>query len=462
MKTAKELRAELRDLDDEAKVLLALIKSDEKEATDDDLKRFEDLIRIDDDNPGLIQAKRKEVERREHVDAAKRNLAAQRMRDYDDLNLSLAANDEHARRVHARPRMARLRAFRGEHAERNAYNCGHWLKMLKGRSIGAIDKKSEDICNALGWGIQAAQSEGDASAGGYLVPEPLAATIVDNRENIGIARRVADVLPMSSETQNVPKVSSGLTVYAPGEGNSLTDSDAAYEQIKLVATKRGVLNYISSELSEDALVNMTDRAAMEMARALALQEDEELINGDGTSTYFGVTGLLSSLGAGGTYDAGGSTSSGSDTWPEIVIGDISATFGLLDSQYWVDGEMAILCSAQFYHSVLQRLQMAAGGNTIDTLGDGSMARQFMGHPVIFTSRMPTATAVSTVSMLFGNFRRGVMLGDRSGVRMGISLDYRFDRDQIAVRAISRYDIHVHEAGGASSAGAYVGLKTSAT
>lgn len=63
-------------------------------------------------------------------------------------------------------------------------------------------------------------------------------------------------------------------------------------------------------------------------------------------------------------------------------------------------------------------------------------------------------ALSTTSV-------AVVLADRGGIRMQRSDDVRFVEDQIALKAVSRYDINVHEAGDATDAGAYIGLKTAA-
>jgi HK97 family phage major capsid protein len=353
-------------------------------------------------------------------------------------------------------KIARLRAFRGDNAARDAYDTGMWLRAVAGRARHQIDERAERHVESRGFGIRAAQTEDAPASGGYLVPAPLAASIIDNREVIGIARRVCDVVPMSADTLGIPKVTAGLTVYAPGEGSSITASDATYGRVNLSAKKRAVLNQISSELSDDALVNMADRGAMEMARALALQEDKELIDGDGTATYFGETGLLDAVGS-----AGVSTAAAGSTWTALTMAEVMQAIGLLPSQYWVQGELAIICSAQFYHSVLVRLMLAQGGATVTETRDGIVTPQFLGVPVVFTAQMPTATATSTAHMIFGNFRQSVILGDRTGVNIGMSADYAFADDVLTLRATSRYDFAVHEPGDSSAAGGYVVLNTHA-
>jgi HK97 family phage major capsid protein len=76
--------------------------------------------------------------------------------------------------------------------------------------------------------------------------------------------------------------------------------------------------------------------------------------------------------------------------------------------------------------------------------------------------MPTTTAVSQTSCLFGAFTKAGILADRGPVRLARSDDFKFQNDLIAFRATSRYDIQIHEPGNASAAGAYVGLVTAAS
>ncbi len=61
--------------------------------------------------------------------------------------------------------------------------------------------------------------------------------------------------------------------------------------------------------------------------------------------------------------------------------------------------------------------------------------------------------------LFGAFNQAVILADRGGIRLQRSDDIKFVEDQIALKAVSRYDMNVHDPGDSSNAGAYVALST---
>ncbi len=72
-----------------------------------------------------------------------------------------------------------------------------------------------------------------------------------------------------------------MTVYAPGEAGLITDSDKSWSQVNLIVKKREVASYLSQELNDDAIVNLVDDIFSEMGYSLALQEDNEAINGTG-------------------------------------------------------------------------------------------------------------------------------------------------------------------------------------
>lgn len=112
-----------------------------------------------------------------------------------------------------------------------------------------------------------------------------------------------------------------------------------------------------------------------------------------------------------------------------------------------------MSAAVYYGSALR----ACGGNSqgFDELGRPML----LGYPVNFSIDMPTTSAASTVVALFGNFEHAVILGDRVPFSMSMSEHAEFENDVIAFRALSRYDILVHQAGDATNAGAYVALAT---
>ena len=102
------------------------------------------------------------------------------------------------------------------------------------------------------------------------MPAPLSSTIIEIREQVGVARQVCNIQPTSGDTLSIPKRDGGLTVYAPGEGNAITDSDKSWSEVALYIKKRAVASYISQELSEDALINIVDNVVTRGVDAVVL------------------------------------------------------------------------------------------------------------------------------------------------------------------------------------------------
>jgi HK97 family phage major capsid protein len=317
-----------------------------------------------------------------------------------------------------------------------------------------VDRRAEDYLENIGLEITTVSKEGTGAGGGYLVPAPLSATIIDVKERVGVARKVCRVLPTPGDTLSIPKRAGGLTVYYPDEAATITDSTKGWGQVACNLRKRAVVTLLSSELVDDAIISVTDDAVTEMAYALALQEDNELINGTGASTYGTVQGLLNAVGAGGV-----STAAASTTWAAVTMAELMACVGLLPDRFF-DYGAAWICSYSFFNQVMVRLAFAAGGATAsEIMGGVGNVRSFAGYPVYLTSQMPTSTGTAQKSAIFGAFNQAVILADKGGPRIARSNDVKFLEDQIALRATSRYDMTVHEPGTASAAGAYVVFST---
>jgi HK97 family phage major capsid protein len=355
-------------------------------------------------------------------------------------------------------RVSKVKNFKGtvagKSADERAYRFGKWFK---GAVVG--DPSSKAWCDQNG--IQTkALSEGTNYLGGYLVPPEFSTDIIDLRETYGVARQVARVVPMSSDTLTIPRRVGGLTAYFVGEAATITNSDKTWDQINLVAKKLAALTLWSSELNEDAMISIGDDLAGEIAYAFSQKEDECYFNGDGTSTYGGITGVRSKL---RNVDSTISNIKGlqvatGNAYSEIVLSDFHGVMGRLPL-YARNGAVWIM-SATFFDTVPHKLQVAAGGNTVIDIANGGVQR-FLGYPVVLSQVMPTNEANSQICALLGNFRLGSTFGDRRLLSLALSSEYKFAEDQLAIRGTERFDINVHDVGNTTAAGPIVGLITAA-
>ncbi len=344
-------------------------------------------------------------------------------------------------------RYGKLKAFRGKDAELNAYKAGQAIHALLHGNF-----RARRWCETNGIELRA-MSEGVNTAGGFLVPDEMSQAIIDLREEYGVFRRNVRIRPMASDTLIVPRRVGGLTASFVGEGTAGTGSDKSFDQVQLVAKKLYALTYVSSELAEDAIINVADDLAQEMAYAFALKEDQCGFIGDGTSTSGGIEGVaIKILTLAGAVNA----TSGHDTFAEIDSTDLANLMGKLPAYARMGAKWFI--SQTGFDIVFGRLAIGAGGNTMSMLG-GAIQRSYLGYPIEVSQVLPTATTTlgTSAMLLFGNLQMAASLGERRGISVKRSDEIKFVEDQIALKATERIDINVHDVGDASTAGPIVAL-----
>lgn len=353
-------------------------------------------------------------------------------------------------------RLGALKAFKGPKAQQNAYDAGMWIKAAL---FGG--EKATQYCRDNGLLIRAAQGGDINTKGGFLVPDEFDQTIIDLREEYGVARQQAKVVSMGGGTKNIPRRTGGLTAYFVDEnpGSSITESDKTWDNISLIARKLAVLTRMSSEIEEDSIISMADDLANEIAYAFAVKEDDCLFNGDGTSTYGGIQGVLNKI-VDGNHTAGAVdvATASHNLWSEIDAADIHTLMAALPKYALKSAKF--YCSQLAFALVFERLVQAAGGNTINDISAGSQYR-YMGYPVIISQSLPIGTGATDYDalpmFLFGDLMPAATLGSRRGTTVAVSNDRYFDTDQIGIRGTERFDINVHELGDNTTAGPIVAL-----
>lgn len=365
-------------------------------------------------------------------------------------------HDREAARVKNLPRFGMIKNFKGEDATLKAYQFGMWFAgtILHASFPTTFSQKARQYC--ADWGLETkAQSEGINTAGGYLVPPDFANEIIDLREQFSVFRRNTRVIPMARETKSIPRRVSGLTVFYPGEGVGITESQKAWDMVSMTARKYACLTVYSSELFEDAIISIGDDLAGEIAYAFALAEDTNGFNGDGTSAFAGTTGVRQRLfdvyGAGG---GAGLVLGAGNNYSELTLANFNSVVGILPE--YADGRARWVCSRFFWATVMQRLALAAGGVTAEEV-EGKRMRTFLGYPVEVSQVFPKVEANSQIPVIFGDLPRASKLGDRRELTIAFSDQYKFAEDQLAIRGTQRIDINVHDVGDTINAGPIVGL-----
>jgi HK97 family phage major capsid protein len=351
----------------------------------------------------------------------------------------------------AKGRHGSLKAFKGANAEEDAYSSGMFLKATL---FG--DGKAAEWCHERGL-VNKYQNGGTNPSGGYVVPLQMETAIIDLRETYGTFRANCRTVPMSSDRMSIPRRTGGVTAYFVDESVAITESEKTWGQVQLVAKKLAALTRVSSELAEDAVINIADDLAQEMAWAFAKKEDECGWIGDGTSTYGGVVGFKSKFVAGlGSFVGAVDAASNNDTFAEITTADLLKVMGTLPNYARANAKW--YCSQFAFANMFHRLGTAAGGVTMMEIG-GEFRKSFLGYEVVIDQSLPAvATDLSDVPMVyFGDIGLAAKMGSRRGISVRTLNERYAEYDQIGVMATERFDIVVHDIGDATAAGAVVAL-----
>lgn len=250
---------------------------------------------------------------------------------------------------------------------------------------------------------------------------------------------------MTRDSQQWPRVTDGVTVYKIGQGSTITASDISLGMLGLNCFKMAALTVISNELTEDSAFAVGEIVGRSMMREFAKKEDELGFMGDGTSDYFGVTGIIQAFmnidadptNAAGIYyqETGGAYSS-------ITLEDILALIGLLPDE--ADENAKFYCNKKFFFTVMMDLAQGGGVAKIAEILAGTKQRTFYGYPVEFVSSMPftpTGAAADHIPLILGDLSLGAFLGDRRQLTVESSRDAYFTTDQLGLRAIERIDFN---------------------
>jgi len=442
MKSSSQLREMKAELQEEMDAIVAVTEREERDLNDEEAARCSEIT------DQLIPTLNKQIKSAFAIEKERNSRMETRMIErIEETRIESGRVDANADKNVTRfgsmkiPAKAKnhgpLRAYQGPDAEKNAFVAGNVI--LAG--IYGNDH-AQRFCQQHGLQVNSLMSSTENAKGGFLVPDEMSQALIRLREERGVFPQFANRVPMGADIIRIPRLLADVTAYWTGAGVEITASDATLGEAELMARKLSALTKISSELDEDAVVEIGDMITQSMAYAMADKIDEAAFNGDGTSTYGGVQGLKNVLDSSAIHDA----LSGNIGATTLDLVDFEAAMGKL-AQYPGASPRWFMNSAVYYASAFT-LMNAAGGNTNVTLANGAPMNIFLGFPVTFTQVLPSTTGSSTSTILayFGDLRLAASYGVRRSVRTEVSVDRYFENDLIGVKTTERIAINVHERG----------------
>jgi len=315
---------------------------------------------------------------------------------------------------------------------------GAWARatLMKGNDY-ATKKADLDI-------VGKAQVDFNNQLGGALVPIEFMPNLVWLTEQYGVARKLANVVPMSRDVLTVPRKTAIVSMSPIAETGTISATDNSYNNVTLTAKKYGVLFQVSRELLADSAVNIADDIARSIAEAQAIAEDQAYFLGDGTPTYSNQVGLTLGLPSGAYLTA--------TSWGSMTVATFTNAIGSV--QNINPARLAFVCSRQFFAQVMLKLDKQATqfkglveGGIANNFGDAT----FLGFPVYFSQVLPVSAATNK-PCYFGDFMGATMLGDRRQLEVQTSDIYYFNTDSLAIRGTSRFNTVIHGDGRGSTVG----------
>jgi HK97 family phage major capsid protein len=252
--------------------------------------------------------------------------------------------------------------------------------------------------------ISAAMYEGSAGAGGYAVPIVVDDQIVPLAPQEMAVRQLAQVIPTASDIKVPIKQSFGQATLK-AETAAFAENDPTLGQFTLTAYLIGSQETCSWELAQDVPAFQSFMVD-DMVLAQQMREEAYYVTGTGSGQ---PQGLIGNVGAGVMEEP--------DTSGNLI--SISGTLDLLGTLNEVYHQNASFLMTRASSIIIRKAQVQA--NLFEPVWTRVGKQDFLhGYPVAFSAYMPTA-ARGACPVLFGDFKRGFVIGDRGGSGINVKV-----------------------------------------
>lgn len=252
--------------------------------------------------------------------------------------------------------------------------------------------------------MSAALVEGTNTAGGYAVPIVVDDQIVPLAPQEMAIRQLATVLPTTSDIKFPTKTAFGSAAIKT-EGSSFGGGAPTLGQFTLSAFMVGAQNDLSWELAQDVPA-FQSFLTQDMLLSQQMQEEAYYVSGSGSGQ---PQGLIGNVGVGVVEEA--------DTNGNLVtISGILDLIGKLNAIYHANATFVMQRATSI---VIRKAQVQQ--NLFEPAFTRVGKQDFLfGYPVEYVTDMPSASRGNT-PVLFGDFKRGYLIGDRGGSGINVKV-----------------------------------------
>ncbi len=261
-----------------------------------------------------------------------------------------------------------------------------------------------------------AMSAGSNADGGYLVPTELEHEIGQRLAAISPIRAIASVREISGGVYKKPFMTAGPATGWVGETDSRTQTTSPpLDALSFPAMELYAMPAATATLLDDSAVNIDEWIASEVELTFAVQEGAAFVNGDGSSkpkgflqydTVANASWAWSKLG----YVASGASAAFPDDDPSDLLVDLIYA---LKAGYRQNGTFVMNRKTQ---AAIRKFKDTGGAYLWQPPAQAGGRASLMTFPLVEAEDMPDIAA-NSLSIAFGDFKRGYPIVDRLGVRV---------------------------------------------
>jgi HK97 family phage major capsid protein len=261
-----------------------------------------------------------------------------------------------------------------------------------------------------------ALSAGSGPDGGYLVPVPAEVEILRRMAQASPIRAIASVRAIANASFKKAFSKSGPQAawVAETTARAMSDTqqlaDLSFPTFELSATPAA-----TQTLLDDAVVDVEQWIADEVATAFAEQEGTAFVNGDGSGKPKGFMAETTVANGSWTWGKLGYVATGEDgALPDTDPSDV-----LIDLVYALKAgyrQNARFVMSRATQGAIRKLKTTTGEYLWQPPAVAGGEASLMNFPVVEAEDMP-GIASGACAMAFGDFQRGYLIVDRTGIRV---------------------------------------------
>ena len=261
-----------------------------------------------------------------------------------------------------------------------------------------------------------AMSVGSAPDGGYLVPVELEQEIGRRLAAISPIRSLATVREISASVYKKPFMTTGPATGWVGEAAERLQTDTpVLDALSFPAMELYAMPAATASLLDDAAVNIDEWIASEVELTFAMQEGTAFVSGNGSNRPKGFLAYDTVANASWVWNKLGFVVSGgaagfASSHPSDALVDLIYA---LKAGYRQNGVFIMNRKTQ---AAIRKFKDSGGGYLWQPPAQPGGRASLMTFPLVESEDMPDLGA-DALPVAFGDFKRGYLIVDRSGVRV---------------------------------------------